>query len=407
MLIVIMSAMRPNSLDLVRDTAKAMTIAQECDMARLVNHRAPTPSNRARLAELAFRNDDFETVIDLFEAAEEASFEDFWYLSQSYLARQTTADDAAARGAADRALALAHSPVRRAAALAARAKAERRLGLAAEARASLTAALREDPHNKDACKRLTALDLAEGRADAVVAWCDALAAQGVGHARLHGARVIAEAARGDLAAARRAGGFDLLGARQRLDPPAGWDDIDAFNQALATELLAHPGLRYESYGSASNFSWRIDHLEHARAPLTEVLLDAIARHVDARVAALAGVAHPWVSARPARALLRAWCVITDGDGFEGWHIHQFGWLSGVYYVAVPTVIVRGRDAAGCLAFGLPPEMAGSGPAEAFGLTMIRPEPGTMLTFPSHLFHRTFPHGAAGKRICVAFDVQPR
>ena len=25
---------------------------------------------------------------------------------------------------------------------------------------------------------------------------------------------------------------------------------------------------------------------------------------------------------------RSWCVITDSDGFENWHVHQFGWLSG-------------------------------------------------------------------------------
>lgn len=404
---LVMSAPRPTRFDLVREAPKALTIAQERDLARRAHDRAPTPSNRTRRARLAFRDDDFAAVIALLAGHDALTFEDFALLAEAHLAHATPADDAAARDAAARALALADSPARRGAALAKRAKAERRLGRLDAARASLAAALRENPHDQDACNRLTALDLAAGRPADVVAWCDALAARGVGHARLHGARVLAEAARGDIAAARRAAGFELLGARARLDPPPGWADLDGFNAALAAQLLAHPARRHQRHGSAAVDTWRIEALRHARAPLVDVLLDTIIRHVIARVAELATADHPWVADRPPRALLRAHCLITEASGHEIWHLHPAGWLSGVYYVQAPAAIVAGSDVAGRLAIGLPPELVGHAAAAAFGETLILPEPGTIVTFPSHIFHRTFPHRARGTRICVAFDVEPR
>jgi len=30
----------------------------------------------------------------------------------------------------------------------------------------------------------------------------------------------------------------------------------------------------------------------------------------------------------------------------------------------------------------------------------------MVLFPSHIYHRTFPHYADGRRICIAFDFWP-
>ena len=99
-------------------------------------------------------------------------------------------------------------------------------------------------------------------------------------------------------------------------------------------------------------------------------------------------------------------LITGGDGFENWHLHPFAWLSGVYYVRVPDQIANGNSRNGCIAFGLPEDLAGKAGAEAYGQRLVRPQEGLMLTFPSHAYHRTYPHETAGKRICFAFDVRP-
>ena len=393
-------------LEIVHEPLRLLTLTQERELARLAHDRARSPALRRRRAQLAAQDDDFAEVVSVLDGASDLEFGEQIMLARAFLALETDADTAKAQHRANLALDIAELPIQRAAALADRAKAERRLSQPKAARASLEAALDTDPHSKDACKRLAALDLEQGRAAALVDWSKALTESGVGHARLHAARVLGEAACGDLDMARTVEGLSALSSSRVLPPPPGWNDLAAFNNALAVELLSHRNLRYERYGSASNYTWRIDALARPETPLVRLLLAHLATHIQANVGQLDHLGHRWLADKPDQALLRAWSVITEGDGFEGWHVHQFGWLSGVYYVQIPDEIVFGIDQGGCLAFGLPEEFTGIETADAYGTTQVRPEPGMMLTFPSHVFHRTYPHFGPGKRICIAFDVKP-
>lgn len=393
-------------LEIVHEPVRVMTLAQERELARLAYDRAKSPQLRRRRAQLASHDDDFAEVVAVLDGAGELEFGEQILLARAFLALETEADTAKAQHCANLALDLADLPIQRATALADRAKAERRQSRASAARASLEAALDADPHSKDACKRLATLDLEQGRAAELVDWCKGLTGSGVGHARLYAARVLGEAACGDLDAARAAEGLAALSSNRVLPPPPGWDDLAAFNAALAVELLSHRNMRYERYGSASNYTWRIDALARPETPLVRLLLEHLAAQIRTNVGQLGQFDHNWLANKPDQALLKAWCVITEGDGFEGWHVHQFGWLSGVYYVQIPDEISLGIDQGGCLAFGLPEEFTGIETAKAYGTTQVRPEPGMMLTFPSHVFHRTYPHFGPGKRICIAFDVKP-
>lgn len=393
-------------LEIVHEPVRVLTLAQERELARLAHDRAKSPVMRLRRAQFASQDDDYAEVVALLDGASDLIFAEQIMLTRAYLAFETDADTAKAHRSADLASEIAQSPAQHAAALADRGKAERRLSEVKAARRSLETALEFDPHSKDACKRLAALDLEQGRAPNLVEWSRSLVESGVGHARLHAARMLGEAACGDLDTARAIEGLSALSSSRILPPPPGWDDLTAFNSALAVELLNHRDMRYERYGSASNNTWRIDALARPETPLVQILLKHLAAQIQANVGQLERVEHRWLADRPDQALLRAWCVITEGDGFEGWHVHQFGWLSGVYYVQIPDEIALGADQGGCLAFGLPEEIVGAELADAYGTRQIRPEPGLMLTFPSHAYHRTFPHFGPGKRICVAFDVKP-
>ncbi len=387
------------------EARKAMTVAQELSLAQAVHAKAGSPVTRTRLATLLLLDDRQSDVIALLEEAPALGLHEELMLAEAYLSRETGQDNERARSAANRAIALADSDVARAHVLAARGKCETRLGLRDQALVTLRLALALDPHNKDACKRIAALEVAAGRSDSVLALAEDLLAQGVSHARVFGAQVLGHARSGDLGAARRAEGFDLLHRRQTLAPPSGWDTIAAFNAALAEELLVHPDTRYERYGSASAFTWRIENPSRADTPLFNALVEQIRDALDAHIAAVAQSGHPWAGSRPDLARLRIWCVITAGSGHETWHVHQFGWLSGVYYVSVPEGIARGDDRKGCLSFGLPEDVLGEDIAAAYGERIVRPEEGMLLTFPSHVYHRTYPHEGEGKRICVAFDLQ--
>ncbi|PTQ58338.1 putative 2-oxoglutarate-Fe(II)-dependent oxygenase superfamily protein [Sphingomonas aurantiaca] len=401
------------------ETAKHLTVSQELLFVRLAYDRNPNRVMRLRLATLLLVCDAFDDLVALLAPHDDLDFTQAMLLVQAHLARETPEDSRQARRVADHAFSEAGSDAQRAAALAARGKAETRLGDIAAARATLGQALRLDPREKDACKRLAALDLAANDPAAVLAMADSLTAQGAAHARLFAARALAHAKAGAIDVARAAAGLDDLSAMEMLAPPPGWDDIHAFNAALAEELLAHPGLRYERYGTASALTWRIDSPATRKAPLVRLLLAQIADAIDAHLDRIDRVDHPWARARPASAVLRSWCVITESAGFETWHVHQFGWLSGVYYVRVPDSIAQGdrlvgKGAAGegaaglggCLAFGMPGELIGDEAASAFGTRIVRPRDGLMLAFPSHSYHRTFPHGLGEKRICIAFDLRP-
>jgi tetratricopeptide (TPR) repeat protein len=393
-------------LELLHEPITALTLAEERDLARLAYARSPSEQNRRRSALLAITDDDFDAVIALLSDVPELQFNELMMLFHAHVAREAPDDDAIALKYAQKAFALANGAGEQAQTLADIGKIQKRVGQIAAARESLFQSLQLDPHNKDACKRLAALDLDEGRFDTLADWSAGLADAGVGHARLHAARVLAEAARGDIAMAQHYAGYATLNHALHLSPPAGWDDIAAFNAALAQELLGHRGMRYERYGSASNYSWRIDALARPETPLVRLLQQKIADEVQSHVRQLAVSTHRWLAEKPESATVRNWCVITEGDGFEGWHVHQFGWLSGVYYVQIPDEIAQGSDDGGCIGFGLPEDIVGDVAAQAYGVTKIRPEPGLMLMFPSHTYHRTYPHGGPGKRICVAFDIHP-
>lgn len=393
------------------ETAKQLTAPQELELVRTAFAQNASPEMRVRLATLLLLADAFDEVVAVLAESARLTFEEELLLSQAYLARETTADTLAAGAAADRALSLAASlatsDTASAIALAYRGKAEMRSGDTAAARATLRQALRLDPHNKDACKRLATLDLQAGDTTAILTMADELAERGAAHARLFAAEALAHARSGDAARARALMGFDDLHVARQLPPPPGWSDIRSFNAALAQELLAHPGLRYERYGTASALTWRIDAPATRAAPLFRALLDQLAIEIHNHVDRVGAVDHPWARACPRAALLRSWCVITESDGFETWHVHQFGWLSGVYYVQVPESIANGDGLGGCLAFGLPEDLAGPDAAATYGTPLVRPQEGLMLAFPSHSYHRTFPHGLREKRICVAFDLRPQ
>lgn len=392
-------------MEIQTEARKALTVTQELELAQVAFAKTASPASRERLVKLLMLDDRYEDVITVLEHAPERSLLEEFVAIEAYLSRETATDNDKALRAADRAIALAESDVARAYGLAARGKCETRLGKPDLALQTLRQALALDPHNKDACKRIAAIEVAEGRSDQVLALTEELLAQGVGHARVFGAQVLAHASAGDFDAARKAEGFDQLHQRQTLSPPPGWESIAAFNTALAEELLAHPDTRYERYGSASNFTWRIENPSRADTPLFNLLVSQIKGAIDGHIAGVQLSGHPWAAFRPDPARLRIWCVITEGTGHETWHVHQFGWLSGVYYVSVPEGIARGDDRKGCLSFGLPDDILGEALTASYGERMVRPADGLLLTFPSHVYHRTYPHEGEGKRICVAFDLQ--
>jgi len=398
-----------NHMIISQEVGKRITATDECALVRAAYARNPdSPLLRERLAGLLNLCDAYTETLALYAAADPGifSYREAMLLANAHIAQENEADTRRAGDAVGVALERADNDLDRAVALALMGKVKNRLGDPAGAEDCVTRALELDPHNKDACKRLATLLFDRDDPGAVLAVTDRLLEQGVGHSRLFAARVLAHTKRGEIDAARQVAGWDLFARRATLTPPPGWDSLEAFNAALADELLNHPGMRFNRYGSASEQTWRIDAPITREAPLVRALVTQIEQAVDAHIRDVAGDPHPWAQARPERATLHCWCVITESTGYETWHVHQFGWMSGVYYVQIPDSIAQGDDAGGCIAFGLPEDVGSDTVSADYGQELVRPAAGTLMMFPSHTYHRTFPHGLAERRICFAFDIWP-
>lgn len=387
------------------DAQKLLTVNQEADLLRAAYSRSPNAQIRSRLAILLILEEAFSEAATLLLSAEPRAYADETALASALLATRKPSADIEALSAAQRAWRQANNDAQRAHALALGAQCQVRMGQIDAARISLREALLLDPSNTDACKRIAAVERRSGQPHDFLAIARSLVEKGVNHTILRAEQSLAFASVGDLVAARTASGFDAFHYVERLTPPPGWATITAFNQSLANELLAHPGIRYERYGSAAKRSWRIENPARSDTPLFNMLTHQIIGAVERRANSIGQSDHHWASAMPASGFLRNWCVISDDDGFEDWHFHPSAWLSGVYYVAVPDAVSQGQTKDGCIAFGLPETMVGAEAASAFGEHLVRPQPGMLMTFPAQCFHRTFPHGTSQKRICVAFDVR--
>jgi tetratricopeptide (TPR) repeat protein len=393
-------------IDITREAEKILTPEQDLELTRKAYQKSGSSELRMRLARMLMLQEAFDEVIPLLSDDDKTGFSEQLLLSLCYMAKETPDDDKRTIEAANKALALSNDDEQRSAALANRAKAETRLGQTDNARQTLADALRLDPANKDACKRLAALHLHAGETTQLLLTAEHLFNGGVNHARLFSAKALAEAKAGDIETARETVGLNSLFFSHTLDPPTGWNSLEDFNAALADEMINHPCLRYERYGSASELTWRVEAPLRPDAPMARMLMDMIEANIRDFILEIAETDHPWARAMPEKSFLRSWCVITESKGFENWHVHQFGWLSGVYYIRVPDSISNGSEKGGCLAFGLPEDLAGDTGSAAFGETIVRPQEGLMLAFPSHTYHRTFPHGTGEKRICFAFDLRP-
>lgn len=381
--------------------------AHEVDLLRKAVSANPSSITlRGRLASLHFIQDRFDEAIDLYRQLWDESPAASWaaMLAECHISRETPEDDRMAEHMARLALPLAGEPSHEAQVLAVLGKALIRQGRHEEGRTTLMAALQLDPFNANAYKRLVALDLASGSTASALATAEQLIGRGVTHSRVLAGKMLALVGQGRFDEARKVVDLDRFLYRGHLAAPAGWSDLASLNRDVRSELERHPDIRFDRHGTASSKTWRVDQPAFASSVAIPALQALIREAVIEHVRYLDQEESVWVQGRPDRAILHNWCVITDGDGYEEWHVHQHGWMSGVYYVDVPDGITLGTGPGGCIVFGLPENLVGEAAARDFGQTLVRPKSGLMMLFPSHTYHRTFPHLGTGRRICLAFDI---
>jgi Tfp pilus assembly protein PilF len=247
--------------------------------------------------------------------------------------------------------------------------------------------------------------IAHGDARSAIETLDRCLATDPGNVAALASKCVALGEAGESAARGALAGYDDLVRPFRVAPAPGFDGIAGFNRALARHVLDHPTLSPSHPTKATRLGLHTgDLLAEPKGPVAA--LERIIRDtVDEYVATLpAGYDHPFLAKKPGQWELEVWALVLGAQGHEIPHIHLSGWLSGCYYVQTSDVLTSEDDGRqGWIEFGepLPVYRARS----ASHTKWVRPEEGTMVLFPSFVFHRTAPFVAEAKRICIAFDVR--
>ncbi len=99
----------------------------------------------------------------------------------------------------------------------------------------------------------------------------------------------------------------------------------------------------------------------------------------------------------------AWSVKLAAGGRHTDHVHARAWVSSAVYIETPPA-VEGQGRGGWLRFGA------AQIGECFALPAehwVKPEPGSVVLFPSGFWHGTEPFDGLGERLTVAFDLLPK
>ena len=245
--------------------------------------------------------------------------------------------------------------------------------------------------------------LTAGRAAEALTLCEELRGLLPGNRQLIANQAIAltECGRAEEAAALLR--HDRFLWRGRIQCPAGFDSIEAFNAALVGQALSHPALEIDGNSVSCHKGQTSGELMvEPKGPLA-ALENTILAAIDDYWRAFEGTEpHAFLASRPARAALSAWVTILRSQGHQFGHIHPTAWLSGVYYASLPPEVKSGENGEdGWIEFGAPPRHYRC--AVTHAVTRVRPEEGLLVLFPSFYYHRTLPFESAANRITIAFD----
>ncbi|MGV8997916.1 MAG: tetratricopeptide repeat protein [Parvibaculaceae bacterium] len=195
-------------------------------------------------------------------------------------------------------------------------------------------------------------------------------------------------------------------SRKSLTAPDDYASMAELNVALANALKNDPTLTWEPAGKATRMGGQTGLLlDHPREPFLS-FERALRQKIDAFFDTVTvEKMHPYFGQVPRTYQLDMWGTLLSEGGHQHPHIHVGGWLSGVYYVALPPSMGDGETTKdGWIEFGSPPPDFNAN-FEPQPLA-YEPREGDVFLFPSYAFHRTLPFKGDVQRISIAFDLKP-
>lgn len=203
---------------------------------------------------------------------------------------------------------------------------------------------------------------------------------------------------------RRLCDFERMVRSYDIAAPPGHFTAESFNVALADMLRTyHRHHAHPLDQAAPNVSQTGRSLLAAPEPLTKSFLAAIDAAVREYIKRLPEGGDDALARRRGKHYRYAnmWSVRLTKDGCQSNHVHDRGWISGVYVAALTPAERPKNPHAGWLKLGEPNRApAGCGPERA-----IEPKVGQLVLFPSYFWHGVFPMEGS-ERLTIGFTVVP-
>lgn len=281
-----------------------------------------------------------------------------------------------------------------------------RTGRLDEAAEALRSGLRSLPEDTELNRQLGIVLIRKGDCESALAQLETRLAAHPQDQRAIAHRGVALQRLGRLDEASEYLGMDRFITRVRLQDLDPFDDLAAFNTALAADVREHPTLIWEPVGLAASGGALTGELMSHPTPAIRVFERNLRAAIDGLIASLnPQQGHPFLGGIPGSYRLNTWATLVPEQGEISTHIHEESWLSGAYYAELPSGMNKSGEAKeGWIEFGRPSAELPDVPVDV--LLHIRPEEGLLLLFPSYLFHRTLPFSGNGERISLSFDVEP-
>ena len=202
-------------------------------------------------------------------------------------------------------------------------------------------------------------------------------------------------------------GFGDLVKSRLLEINEDYRNISSFNSRLIEVLKNHPNYtsEWDSTQRAIRGGAIVPRLFDHQDPILNILKLSLEKTIDHYIAELPfDPNHPFLVIKPDKYSIDIWANFLGPTNYQSSHIHNKGWLSGVFYVSTHEGNGSESDpAAGWIEFNRPGYGLPGFGGEQF-IRKIKPEPGLVVMFPSYVWHGTIPFSDEGERISVAFDV---
>jgi tetratricopeptide (TPR) repeat protein len=200
--------------------------------------------------------------------------------------------------------------------------------------------------------------------------------------------------------------YERLAQAIEVPVPRGYTDMKAFNADLNRTLDAlhdtdiepiDQTLRKGTQTLGSLFGRRIEIVDRLRERFDEVIRNYIAALPD-------DDKHPFLRRKSQLFRYRtSWSSRLKDSGFHTTHVHPKGWISSAYYIALPSEVDDTTRKQGWFTLGEPPfDLRFNDPIRRY----IQPLEGSLVLFPSYLYHGTVPFRSTTNRTTIAFDVVP-